>query len=74
MMLPSSFTEYFPVVGILMLLVAVILEIVSAVQYKELDTRSAGQTVSDTVSFAKYHNMALLFAVVGLALIMFPQH
>ena len=73
MVLPQVITGYFPLLGLIMLLIALILEIVSAAQFKDLDPPAIGQKTSDTYSFAKYHDMAIVFSIIGLALFMYPR-
>ena len=69
-MLPSNLSRYLPYVGILMLLLAVIFEIISAMDYKDLDK---SKSTTDALSFNKYHNLALIFSICGVAFMVAPN-
>lgn len=66
-MLPPIISAYLPHVGLLMLLLAIIFEIISAADYTNMDP-------SNPLAFAKYHNLALIFAIIGLALLVTGSH
>ncbi len=69
-MLSSNLSRYLPYAGILMLLLSIVFEIISAIDYKNLDK---SKSTTDALSFNKYHNLALIFSICGVALMVAPN-
>jgi len=66
--IPEYIKEYTPILGFLLLITALILEIVSAFQFKQLDPgNNSNMKTSNVLSFKKYHNLAIVFSIVGFA-------
>ena len=73
-MLPPVISAYLPHIGLLMLLLAIIFEIISAADYTNMDPSNPTKQASITLAFAKYHNLALIFAIIGVALLVAGSH
>ena len=69
-MLSSNLSRYLPYAGILMLILAIVFESISAIDYKNLDK---SKSTTDALSFNKYHNLALIFSICGVALMVAPN-
>lgn len=71
-MLPSNLTKMFPYIGSLFFLLAVIFEIIAAADTPNLGKPSSGEG-SNVSNMYRFHNLALIFAIVGIGMFVAPH-
>lgn len=76
-MLSKQITQLFPYFGMLFFLLAIVFEIVSAMEYKTVDATDwatkGKQNVDKLLNIPKYHDLALIFSIIGVGLFVSPQ-
>ena len=67
-MLPVAVTQNLPVVGLLLLVLALVFEVISAVMYPDIKSLDMEKTGKKVENLLRFHNLALICAVCGVAL------
>lgn len=67
-MLPLNISQNLPILGLIMLAVAFIFEIISIVDTPSSDSTSPTAVYSQAVTVPKWHNFAVVCAIIGVAL------